>query len=153
MEETGFINVEIMKPYRIIRNQYRGDIYNGDAVSIAYWVYHNWIPSRGLNIVDINNVDIVIEGILHGSERQIGQYAKMDHLSIRINIVFNNGQQEMMLNPIHLIYNVDHSGNFISWEQDLDWFGAGFRKKKKRKGYKKPKIKTKKRRQPNKNNN
>ena len=92
-----------MKQYRIIRNQYRGDIYNGDAVSIAYWVYHNWLPSRGINIVDINNVD--------------------------------------------------HSGNFISWEKDLDWFGAGYKKKKKRKGYKKPKIKTKKRRQPNKNNN
>jgi hypothetical protein len=32
MDEIGFVNVVIMKPYRIIRKQVYGDIYHGDAV-------------------------------------------------------------------------------------------------------------------------
>ncbi len=145
MDEIGFVNVVIMKPYRIIRKQVYGDIYHGDAVLIAYWVYHNWIPSRGLNIVDINNVDIIIEGDLHGADGQGGQYVKMNHLSIKINILFNNGHQEEMSSPIHLIYKVDQYGNFINWEQDLDGLASGPKKKGERKRYKKKHIKTKKR--------
>ena len=142
MDETGFTNVVIMKPYRIIRNRFRGDRYQGDAVQIASWAYNIWLPSQGLNVVDINNIDIIIEGNLHGAEGQGGHYANMNHLSIRINIVFNNGHQEIMLNPIHLIYITDEYGNFIRWEQDLLGLAAGI-KKRKRKNYKKTKKKRK----------
>jgi hypothetical protein len=68
----------------------------------------------------------------------------MNHLSIKINILFNNGHQEETPSPIHLIYKVDQYGNFINWEQDLYGLASGPKKKGKRKSYKKH-IKTKKR--------